>query len=1144
MDAFELIRRSAGDLHDDVVREGIDPFDVSSLVAKAASLRRLEIILVPADDPSLMGARALHDEQAGAILVGSEGTPIDHAMLVAHEIGHEVHHKGSQECGADDVDLSRSTEAAPVGLQRVEDYGVRERRELQANVFARELVLPRGFARLLHVDQGMTARQIAERMKLTLALVRQQICDAVLLPVMEADPPATPTPAVNDPAQDQAAEHRGSPYQLQAGPGTGKTRTLVKRIKSLVDEKVDPNSILALTFSNRAAGELAERVAAVLPDEAPRIWIGTFHSFGLDLLRRHGETAGLPSDPSLFDRSDAIAVLEEITPTLGLHHYRNLWDPTLRLRDVLSAISRAKDELVDEVRYRELADAMKDGIVDAETKIAAEKCAEIALIYEHYEAAKRQRGAVDFGDLIMLPVRILENETIAAAVQLRHRHVLVDEYQDVNRASVRLVQSVAGDGKRLWVVGDARQSIYRFRGASSGNMAAFSSDFPGAMTNALGRSYRSTEGVIKTFSSFAGTMSASDGMLPLNLETDHGPGHRTEIRAFDTPDNELEGIAGSIAELRSNGVNLRDQAILCRTNARLNDVANALEARGIPVLHLGSLFERDEIRDLLALLSLAVDRRGAGLVRVGAMSRYRIGLQDIYRAVQILRETDVPPLTGLAKLRTDVRLSIEAREKFRVLVADLDGFHPGMMAWDLIMTYLLDRTDMVREMAARTSISDWMQSAAVWQFLNFLRDESPVGGGLPIWRTLERIRALVLLAEERDLRQVPASALRMDAVRLMTIHGSKGLEFEAVHIPGMTEVGLPSSYQGMKCPPAVGMIADSGSMSVDAAARQSHLAEEECLFFVAMSRARSHLRLYRSATQRNGTNRTESRFLSRISGAIQISSPVRIPLPPDAPRPMPVSVAVATDFAVTDGSLSTYKKCPRRFFYTHMLGLGGAKKPTLFTQTHGCLYKLIDWIHACQIAGAPTLAEAEAQFEIIWKEHGPADHPACSDYRQLASRIVAALVGSSRDRKFLEAEAIAIDLPGGRLIVEPDAISQMPDGTIVLRRLRTGYKRTNEYGSTEYIEYGLYAHAGRTKFGKSAQVEAVHLTDDLTELVTISDKVISNRVNEASDILASIRAGTFAPDPEPIICARCPHFFVCAATPEGALILDSKEKSI
>ena len=277
-----------------------------------------------------------------------------------------------------------------MGLQRVEDYGKRERRELQANVFAREFVLPRERARSLYLDGGLSTNQIAERTGLGIALVRQQVLDAILLPAVVEEEQRAPLVPKRDLAQERAAAHRGSPFQLQAGPGTGKTRTLVKRIASLVEEGIDPSAILALTFSNRAAGELAERVAQVLPDKAPNIWIGTFHSFGLDLLRRSGTSIGLSADPQLFDRSDAIAVLEEIPDARS-----EALPKSLTPRSSCATSFRhfaAKDEMVDHHRYRELAEEIKPPPAPMSSARGGEMRRGCPI--RHYEA-EEARGAVD-----------------------------------------------------------------------------------------------------------------------------------------------------------------------------------------------------------------------------------------------------------------------------------------------------------------------------------------------------------------------------------------------------------------------------------------------------------------------------------------------------------------------------------------------------------------------------------------------------------------------------------------------------------------------------------------------------------------------------------------------------------------------------
>ena len=1139
MEAFEQIREAASRLHNELTAAGVDPSRPMDLVAAAIKKLDLELVLLDPGNSSLKGARALFDSQSGTVMCETSGEPGERAQLVAHEIGHAQIHISSSLCSVDDIDPSRSTEAAPVGLQRVEDYGAHERRELQANVFAREFLFPRPLARRLHIDEGLGASEVAERTGLPKNLIRQQIFDALLLPpASEASSSPTFRSPSYDASQDRAAAHRGSGFQLQAGPGTGKTSTLVKRVQSLLADGIDPATILVLTFSNRAAGELAERLAATVPTAAPHIWIGTFHAFGLDLVRRYHDLLGLPPDPPLFDRSDAIAVLEELLPTLPLIHYRNLWDPAMVLREIVAAISRAKDEMTEPARYRALAQAMLDRARDEVARVAGEKCLEVAQIYELYERALREYSGVDFGDLIMRPALLLEaTPALRVAVQLRHRHVLVDEYQDVNRASGRLLKAIVGDGKRLWVVGDSRQAIYRFRGASPANMTLFARDYEGSTADRLSVNYRSVTQIVDTFEAIAPYMGASQGMLPLTLSSVRGAGPTSpEIRAFDTLNDEEEGVAASIRELEASGVRLRDQAVLCRSNRRLDEIAAALEARGIPVLHLGSLFEREEVRDLLAILSLAIDRFGDGLTRIGAMPRYSVPLQDVYLVTRRLRELERRALEGLPDLPNTTGLSSEGSEGLDLLARDLTGLSASSSAWEFLSTYLLDRSGLVRDMAQRESVTDRMRAVAIWQFLNFVREQSPAKSGLRIQRTLDRVRQLVLLAEERDLRQVPGAALHMDAVRLMTVHGSKGLEFEAVHIPGLTVSSFPLSNRGQRCPPPFGMIEGVETLTVADASKLSQEHEEQCLFFVALSRACTHLRLYRARLQDNGNNRKPSPFLEWIPSHLvrEIDRPRTLPPEGGPTQTISIQVAYSGQTNITDKKLSLYEKCPRRYFYTHVLGLGNAQKPTAFSRTHDCLYELIDWLANARRRADPTIEEAEAAFERIWQSRGPVDHGFAVDYRRIASRLIAALIRSGAGHRFREADKLAIDFPNGRVIVEPNEMTELPNGTVILRRVRTGQKRSDEY---DRLEYALYQLAGEARFGARFQVHALHLTDETFEAVEITSKKLKNRHRTGDLLVKNIAAGLFPPDIDSVRCPRCPHFFVCSATPKGKLIL-------
>jgi DNA helicase-2/ATP-dependent DNA helicase PcrA len=700
-----------------------------------------------------------------------------------------------------------------------------------------------------------------------------------------------------------------------------------------------------------------------------------------------------------------------------------------------------------------------------------------------------------------------------------------------------LVKALAGDGKRLWVVGDARQSIYRFRGASSVNMVAFSREYTNATTDQLGISYRSTEEIVGTVVAIAPLMGASEGMLPLSLTADRGSGAvRPQIRRYNTLDDEEEGVAASIRELEASGVRLRDQAVLCRTNSRLNEVALALEARGIPVLHLGSLFEREEVRDLLSLLSLAVDPFGDGLSRVGTMPRYNLTLQDVYLTTRWIRASGRSALMGLSDLAQVAGLSTEGSLGLGRLAVDFEGVRIATVGWELLSTYLLDRSDLLREMSRRESVRDRMRAVAMWQFLNFVREQIPASSGLPIQRILDRVCQLVLLAEERDLRQVPAAALHMDAVRLMTVHGSKGLEFEAIHVPGLTVASFPSSNRGQRCPPPIGMIDGAEGLSVSEEAKRAQEHEEQCLFFVAVSRARTHLILHLPRRQRNGNNRNPSPFLSWIQAKTvdEIENPAVLALPPDAPRPAPVNVTRSSEWHVTDSQLRSYEGCPRRYFYTHVVGLGGARRTTPFSRTHDCLYELIAWLADARREGDPSLEAAEAAFEAIWQVRGPVDHGFAADYRRLASKLVDSLVRAGAGRRFRDTEPLAIDFPSGRVVVEPNEMTELPNGAVILRRVNTGYKRSDEY---DRLDYALYHMAGEAQFGKRYSVEALHLTDDAVEVVTITPQKIKTRRVKSSEMLASLTAGWFPTEIDPVTCPRCPHFFICPAAPKGPLTI-------
>jgi superfamily I DNA/RNA helicase len=446
------------------------------------------------------------------------------------------------------------------------------------------LIMPRPFLRDEHVA-GLTAEQISLRFGAPYQVVAQQLLDALLLPQVEQHEERQDTRPLNA-AQGAAAKHRGNAMLLEAGPGTGKTKTLVGRVVDLIErDDEDPRGIVVLTYSNKAAGELSERIALKVPEAAAAMSIGTFHAYGLNLVRQLHSELGFDREPRLLDRAEAIELMLDPLACLGLVHYRDLYDPTDKLRDLLAAVSRAQDEVVSAEEYAEHVERMAaDGTEPAER---VQKAREVALVYRAYSRLKKSLGLVDFGDLVAMPAELLARRPeLAAQVRLNVKHVLVDEYQDVNRASVQLLKALSEEGRNLWCVGDVRQSIYRFRGASSLNLARFDSgEFPNAERQQLVVNYRSSEEIVDAYSAFARDMKIQ-GATPVDLLADRGrSGHRPEFRHVEgTAEREIDAVADAVEELRADGVSYRDQALLCNGNERLAKIGAGLEARGIPVL--------------------------------------------------------------------------------------------------------------------------------------------------------------------------------------------------------------------------------------------------------------------------------------------------------------------------------------------------------------------------------------------------------------------------------------------------------------------------------------------------------------------------------------------------------------------------------
>lgn len=1174
-------------------------------LAHAESLTGLVRVPLPSGDPLLYGARATLDD--GFIYYDAETTHWLALYYQAHEFAHHWLHNGGSLCLGEDVDFTDSEDKALYGEGRIEAYGPHQRRETEANVFARELLLPGDELRRLYLEENLNAEHIASRFGLALDFVLHSLAYALLAPDVEgalSAPKADDEPETQginsltlDESQRAAAHSAHTPLLVAAGPGTGKTRTLVGRILHLLDRGVTPDSIVALTFSNKAGEEMRERVERVAPDAAPKIWVGTFHAFGLELLRRYWQQAGLPPRARVLDPVDALFILERRLPQLGLDHYQNLYEPTTHLGVILAAVARAKDELVSPDKYAELSEEMltrarSEG--DAEGTRGAERAAEVAHVYRLYQSHLEREGLLDFGDLIFRTVRLLrEREEVQAEVKAQYRHVLVDEYQDVNRACGVLLGLLATRGEGLWVVGDTRQALYRWRGAAPAQVRHFLKDFPHGRTQALTVNYRSLPLIVSLVSAMASQMSVlptTDGRTEAAATAKRADfcswhAHRHESDATQDEvsavsfeiatdaDAEARGVARLIKSRKECGVPFRSQAVICRKHSQLVRFARTLEAEGVPALYLGDIFERSEVRDLLALVALACDGSGRTLPRVARFPEYNIPLHVVRAVLQDAKKMGREFPGALASFEPSKDVAVIARDEIGKAIAETDGTkslaveengagkeglarltnhlaHVAHLqsAWKMLANYIFVHSRYLAPLLADNSSAGTQRRLAVYQLLQFLQNEGEravEATNEPDTRRaiLRYVRRLKSLSEDKSLRPVPVSAEGLDAVRLTTVHGAKGLEWSCVYLPYLGRGHFPAKRQHESCPPPAGMVEtfSDGEEGADEAQKDSHLEEEECLFFVALSRARDSLCLSR-AERYGGNSSKASELLEKIEEHLPraANSPAtwstEIEQDVTAVVSEPAQQAADAKPLFTERQLGAYLKCPRKYFYERRLYLSGRGEETAYLRFHACVYETLAWLAGERMTGrlaedsvAVFQEDAQAQLTRLWSAKGPVGHVYESFYRgQAALMVERAVRHYARARGRLLQQTWLIERPNAVVSLTPDYVELVEEAnsaTLLFRQTRTGRPPAK---TPDDDIYALFHAIAAEHFPQARpRVEVLYLsTDEIIEL-NLSQRTINTRLKHYDDAIAGILSGEFPPEVSDHQCPRCAHFFTC-----------------
>ena len=592
--------------------------------------------------------------------------------------------------------------------------------------------------------------------------------DAPLVGLAPATLAEPPTDGLN-PDQLDAVVHRGGPLLVVAGAGSGKTRVLTHRIAHLVHDGVHPSRILAITFTNKAAGEMRQRVAALVGPVARTMWVSTFHSACVRILRADGDRLGYPRQFSIYDQADAVRLTGYVIRDLHLDAKR--FTP----RGVHGLISLWKNELLD-----------PDEVTARAQNIFDRKHADV---YREYQHRLHKAGAMDFDDLLVNTVRLLrDHPEVLEHYRQRFEHILVDEYQDTNQAQNEIVLLLAGGHHNVTVVGDTDQSVYRFRGADYRNILQFEDAFPDVTTVVLDQNYRSTQTILDAANAVIANNAARK---PKNLWTEAGSGHRIVRYHAEDEGDEATFVASTARQLHDDHAhNWRELAVLYRTNAQSRVVEEAMMRLGIPYKVVGGtrFYDRREVKDAMAYLRavvnpadevnvkrvLNVPKRGVGDASIAKLDTFAAA--EGIGFLEALRRADEAAITGPA---------VRGIASFVALLDDLGAMAaaaepddadavPEVGPGDLLQA-ALERSGYLGELEAE----DTVEAAGRIENLGEL-----VGSAREFTRVDEFLEQVSLVADTDDITDD-------DQVVLMTLHSAKGLEFPVVFLVGVEEGVFP-----------------------------------------------------------------------------------------------------------------------------------------------------------------------------------------------------------------------------------------------------------------------------------------------------------------------------------------------------------------
>ena len=650
--------------------------------------------------------------------------------------------------------------------------------------------------------------------------------------------------------QLKAVRHGSGSLLVIAGAGTGKTTVITERIKYLISEGLaTPEEILALTFTEKASQEMEERIDIAMPLSYGEMWIMTFHGFCDRILRDNALHIGLPSNYKLMTEAESIDLIRRNMFEFDLDYFRPLGNPNKFIDGLLKHFSRLQDETITPDEYVEFAKKYKN-----EEKLEIKKTEELANAYKAYDQLKIKEGKFDFGDLITKTLQLFKDRpNILKIYQNKFKYILIDEFQDTNYAQNRLSMLLAGKNNNITVVGDDNQSIYRFRGASVSNILQFKDNYPGVKVITINKNYRSSQSILDTAYKLIkhndpDTLEIKLGISKKLISQFGNKNNAVEFFHTLTVDDEVEKIVKEINTLKKvNNYEWKDFAILIRANSHADPIIRELEINGIPHQFLGpgKLFEKEEVADLISYLKVLYNVHDTGsFYRLISSDIYDISPLDLVKITNYARRNSLSIFEVLAE-NYDIKLTKGTKNKISKLFGVIDK-----------------HLKLIKKETAGFILYDYIKETGLFEKLLKEEDETKTNNVTKFFEKIKNYEyenknaGVVALVDYLDLlMEIGESPIvtAMDwqennAVNVLTVHSSKGLEFKVVFIINLVSLRFPSTERHEQIPIPEQLIKEILPQG------NFHLQEERRLFYVGMTRAKEKLYLtasdYYSDTKR------------------------------------------------------------------------------------------------------------------------------------------------------------------------------------------------------------------------------------------------------------------------------------------------------